>query len=93
MQESPLFQNGGCSWGEAPRQVLQGLDWAPGSRGRKRHGSFNDEKWVFFTSPLKVCCCFTSRQRRDVSSKGLGQAAELEKAAPQGPGLRRSSPG
>lgn len=48
---------------------------------------------MFFTSLLKVCCCFTSRQRRDASSKGPGQAAELEKAAPLGLGLWRSSLG
>lgn len=77
MQESPLFQNGGCSWGEAPRQVLQGLDWAPGSRGRKRHGSFNDEKWVFFyiSAESLLLLHLSAEEGREQQGTGAGSRA------------------
>lgn len=49
MQEAPLFQNHRCSWGKAPRLVLQSLLWAPGSQGRKLHGNFMTKN-VFYIS-------------------------------------------
>lgn len=76
VQESPLFQNCGCSRGEAPRQVLQGLDWAPGSRGRKRHGSFNDEKWVFYISAESLLLLHLSAEEgREQQRTGAGSRA------------------